>query len=63
MKQNLQNEEEKKFGFLQSLTPSQIDLLHDEFDDYIILTDEEVNLQNCSVDIEFKDVYGNTVKI
>ena len=33
--------------------------LHDGFDNYITLRDNEVGIDNCFVDIQYKDVYGN----
>ena len=45
-----------------SFTSVETDSLRDEFDDYKTLTDEEVNIESCSVDIEYKDSLGNMVK-
>ena len=45
-----------------SLTPAQIDSLRDEFDDYKTLTDDEMHIKNCSVNIKYKDMYGTAVK-
>ena len=42
-----------------SLTPNEIDSLRDEFDDYKTLSDEEVDVESCLVNIEYKDSFGN----
>ena len=39
------------------MAPTQIEFLRDEFDEYKTLTDDEVGVENCSVDIEYKDIY------
>lgn len=45
-----------------SLTPGEVDLLREEFDDYKTVTDDEVDTESCSMEIEYKDMYGNMVK-
>ena len=39
-----------------SLSPTEIDSLRDEFDDYKTLTDDEVCIESCSVDIEYMEI-------
>ncbi len=34
----------------------------EEFDDYKTLTDEEVDIESCLVDIEYKDIFRSQVK-
>ena len=45
-----------------SFTSAETDSLREEFDDYKTLTDEEVKIESCSIDIEYKDYLGNVVK-
>ena len=39
-----------------------MDVLCDEFDDYKTMKDDEVYFESSSVDIEYRDIYGNLVK-
>ena len=50
-----------KFPFLAE-TPSEMDVLRDEFDDYKTMKDDEIDFESSSVDIEYRDIYGNLVK-
>lgn len=45
-----------------SFTSAEMDSLREEFDDYKTLTEEEADIQSCSVEIEYKDSLGNLVK-
>ena len=45
-----------------TLSPCEIDALRDEFNDFKTLTEADVDIERCAVDIEYRDMYGVTVK-